>query len=103
VLKRKFIQALVTDNPFVDKSYTHQLEISEDEITKQRLLHGNFEYDDDDTLIFTKNLVDSMYIPKPNASKEYFLTIDAARKGKDYTVAMVWKGFEVIETITIKE
>ena len=103
VLKRKFIQALVTDNPFVDRSYTHQLEISEDEITKQRLLYWNFEYDDDPTLIFNKTIVDNLYISKPNDNSIHYITCDVARQGKDYTVIMVWKWLEVIDTITIKQ
>ena len=41
---RCFIPALATDNEFVPKSYIEQLEKA-DEVTKQRLLYGNFDYD----------------------------------------------------------
>jgi hypothetical protein len=41
----KFIAALPSDNPYVPKSFFDNLETA-DETTKQRLLHGNFDYDD---------------------------------------------------------
>jgi hypothetical protein len=42
---RKFVKATVKDNPYISKEYIEQLERS-DEMTKQRLLYGNFDYDD---------------------------------------------------------
>jgi hypothetical protein len=43
---RKFIAALPSDNPYVPESFFKNLETA-DEVTKQRLLYGNFDYDDD--------------------------------------------------------
>jgi hypothetical protein len=40
-----FIPALATDNPHLDENYITQLQRA-DEITRQRLLFGNFDYDD---------------------------------------------------------
>jgi hypothetical protein len=40
-----FIPALATDNKKLPKTYIEQL-MRSDEVTKQRLLYGNFEYDD---------------------------------------------------------
>lgn len=99
ILKRKFIKALVKDNPFVDKSYSHQLEISNDEVTKQRLLYWNFEYDDDPTLLFSQQILDKVYYDSNNAlppsiydlDDTCYMTIDAARMWKDLTVIMIWR------------
>jgi hypothetical protein len=102
ILKRKFTKALVTDNPFVDKNYTHQLEISSDEVTKQRLLYGNFEYDDDPTLLFSKEIVDNLYEWLLKTDDTCFLTVDAARRGKDLTVIMLWKWLDVVEINSIQ-
>lgn len=43
---RKFIQALVTDNEDIDSNYVENLQ-KLDKASKERLLHGNWEYEDD--------------------------------------------------------
>jgi hypothetical protein len=49
---RAFIQSLLTDNPFQESHYRTNLELLESEDDKQRLLYGNWEYEDKpDTLI----------------------------------------------------
>ncbi len=45
-VERRFVQALAKDNQFVDPSYIKTLQ-SLDIVTKERLLFGNWEYDDD--------------------------------------------------------
>ena len=42
---KKFIQALNTDNKFISKHYITNLE-RQDEVTKNRLLYGNWDYED---------------------------------------------------------
>jgi hypothetical protein len=39
-----FIPSLATDNDYIDPEYITQLRNSTDEITKQRLLYGNFDW-----------------------------------------------------------
>lgn len=102
-IKRKFTQALVTDNPFVEKSYVHGLEISDDEITKQRLLYGNFEYDDDPRLLYDKQMIDNIFSGLLLTDMTPYITVDAARAWKDNTVVMVWRGLDVVEVHTIKD
>lgn len=43
---RKFVQSLVTDNPYISKHYIDNLH-KLPEVDKQRLLYGNWRYDDD--------------------------------------------------------
>lgn len=102
VFKKKFVRALVTDNPFVEKRYIYRLQAGTDEVTKQRLLYWNFEYDDDPTLLFSKDIIDNSFWEPLNTDDTYFLTVDAARKGKDNTVIMLWKWLDMIETFEIK-
>lgn len=100
--RRKFVQSLVTDNPHISSHYIENLTML-DEASKQRLLHGNWDYDDNiDALIdfdscndyFTNEHV------KPTGSK--YITADIARKGKDTTVVRVWDGLVVIERKSLK-
>lgn len=60
-----------------------------DEITKQRLLYGNFDYDDTPGRLFDYNALLNMW-DNPAINGEKYLSIDAARKGKDKTVIFEW-------------
>lgn len=44
---RLFIQAFVQDNPAIESGYTQQLELLDDKTKRERLLLGNWDYDDD--------------------------------------------------------
>ena len=44
---KAFIQSLITDNPYISEHYIHSLQ-SLDKVSKERLLFGNWEYDDND-------------------------------------------------------
>lgn len=89
---RAFIKALVTDNNYLDDLYVNQLRNS-DNITRERLLLGNFEYDDDPAILcdydalcdmFTNNFVPS--------TKVRYITSDIAMKGRDNFIITLWDG-----------
>lgn len=93
--ERKFIQALVTDNPDISKHYRENL-LSLDENSKQRLLFGNWEYDNDPaTLIQYEKIIDCFTNSFVDPG-ELFITCDVARFGSDSTVIGVWSGFRVV-------
>lgn len=88
---RKFIQALVNDNPDISKHYYNNL-LGLDENSKQRLLYGNWEYDDDpSTLINYENIV-NCFSNEFVSSGEKYITADIARFGSDSTVIAIWDG-----------
>lgn len=90
---RVFITALATDNPYLDPSYIEQLQNAE-RVTRERLLYGNFEYDDDPSKIFEYDKILEMfqddYIHYPK--EQNFISCDVARYGLDKTVIVVWEG-----------
>jgi len=92
--ERKFIQALVTDNPDISKHYRENL-LSLDENSKQRLLYGNWEYDNDpSTLIEYDKIIDCFtndYVDRGDK----FITCDVARFGSDRSVIGVWDNYRV--------
>jgi phage terminase large subunit len=94
----EFIPALVTDNPYLDEVYISQLRKA-DKITRERLLNGNFEYDDDPSRLFEFDALNDLFTNKPfnvnNEQVKCFLTVDVARFGQDLTVLMLWKDFYV--------
>lgn len=94
---KKFIRALPTDNPHLPKAYITSLERIKDRVTKERLLFGNWEYEDNDLALFKYDLIHDLYTNEIVASSDHFITVDVARFGKDRTVIMIWKGLEVID------
>ncbi|KKK97733.1 hypothetical protein LCGC14_2649800, partial [marine sediment metagenome] len=90
---RLFITALATDNTYLDPSYIEQLK-NADKITKERLLYGNFEYDDDPSKIFEYDKILDMFSEGhviETGAKRY-ISCDVARFGEDKTVIIVWLG-----------
>ena len=88
---RKFLQALVNDNPYMPKVYEENLR-KLDKVSKERLLFGNWEYDDDETNLFEYDKTVSMF-EKDNGHSDNpisYLTVDPARKGKDRIIIMWW-------------
>ncbi len=93
---RRFIQALPTDNKHLPQTYLKSL-LSLDQISKERLYFGNWEYDDDPaTLIDVDSIMDYWEADHVKAEGRKYITIDVARKGKDTTVFRVWHGWKCI-------
>lgn len=93
---RKFVRATAGDNPYLPKEYIEQLERS-DEITKQRLLYWNFDYDDTPGKLFRWDEISDLFsctVPKDDTT---YITCDVARLWDDNTVIIVWKGLEAVE------
>lgn len=90
---QKFIQALVNDNPDIDPSYYQNL-LKLDENSRQRLLYGNWEYDDDPaTLISFDKIQDCFTNDFETLKGEKFITADIARLGSDKIVILLWDGW----------
>lgn len=95
---RKFIQALPSDNPHTPKDYIEELEKA-DEITRQRLLFGNFDYDDELLKFFTWTKILEIYSNSWVAEGKGYITADVAEFGADLIVIIRWSGFRIKEII----
>lgn len=90
---RAFIPSLVTDNRrHVESAYIENLKRA-DKTTRERLLYGNFEYDDDPSKLFEIDMITDLFTNKAKESDEKFLSVDVARFGGDKTVLTIWRGF----------
>ena len=97
---RQFIPALATDNKYIDPEYIIQLENS-DEITRQRLLFGNFEWSTDEGKMFRYDEITDLFTTNIDEKLSVmFLTCDVARLGNDKTVIWIWRGYECIKIIS---
>jgi len=97
--QKRFIQALPNDNKRLQAGYLDMLSRTLNKNQKERLLLGNWEYDDDPTAmceydnilgIFTNDHI------KENGKKT--VTIDVARFGSDKAIVCVWDGMVLFET-----
>ena len=95
---RKFIPALVGDNPYIPKHYIDNLN-KLDEVSRQRLLFGNWEYDDDPARLFEYEHILDIFtnIYKHKVDDLYFISADIARYGEDRTIVYVWYEFEIVK------
>jgi phage terminase large subunit len=87
---RKFIPALVTDNKYIDPNYIEQLQKA-DQVTRQRLLFGNFEYDDTNNKLFRYDEVYDLFRSNIEKDNTMYISCDVARLGDDRTVICLWR------------
>jgi hypothetical protein len=95
---KRFIQALPTDNKKLDKGYLDNLNRVLSKNAKERLLKGNWEFDDDPNVLVDYERILSIFSNIPKRGDKY-ITADIARLGSDKAVIMVWDGWAVIEMV----
>lgn len=91
---RKFIQALVTDNPYISPHYIESLK-GLDKNSRERLLNGNWEYDDDPAALIQYEKILDCFSNGFVLAGDNYITCDVARFGSDKTVIGLWYGFRV--------
>ena len=96
-LHMAFIQALVTDNEHLDQSYIDNLRNLKDKAKRERLLKGNWEYDDDPSWLIDSydKLLDIFRNQGLRGDK--YITCDVARFGSDKAIILVWDGYVIID------
>jgi len=93
---RRFLPALVYDNPFISPHYIENLK-KLDKNSKERLLHGNFEYDDDPAVLMDYDSIIDIFSNQFNedSEAEFYLSVDVARGGRDKAVLILWQGLYI--------
>jgi hypothetical protein len=99
-----FIPALPKDNPSPEvNDYVEGILKTANRVTIERLIYGNFEYDDDPTILIPyENIVNcfsNIFVPEGKG----FITADIARYGGDKTVIGIWNGWRLIKVETINK
>lgn len=94
---RAFIPSLVTDNPSIAPEYIENLKKA-DNVTVQRLLYGNFDYDDTPWRLFSYDDLINLWT-NPLKWWDWYLSIDVARKWRDKTIVYRWEGLDIVEVI----
>jgi phage terminase large subunit len=89
---KKFIQSLIDDNPEISKHYRDNL-LTLDKASKERLLYGNWNYDDDPATLCDHDAIMDLFRNdhvKPNGHR--YISADLAMQGRDRFVAGAWDG-----------
>lgn len=93
---KQFVQALPTDNKCLSPEYLLNLERSLTVNQRERLLFGNWEYDDDPNVLIDYDAIcDAFTNDYVQAIGEDRISADLAMKGRDRFVAGAWKGLVV--------
>ncbi|GAB3994626.1 hypothetical protein GCM10028807_32640 [Spirosoma daeguense] len=101
---KRFVQALPQDNKRLPSGYLENLHRTLTTNEKQRLLYGNWEYDDDPAaLIEYESILDIWRNEHVPATGERYITCDVARYGRDSSKICVWDGWRVIAYYTFKK
>ena len=91
---KAFIQALATDNPHISQHYINNLHTL-DNASRQRLLYGNWDYDNDPTSLLEfeqiQDLFTNSHVLQDSTKKA--ITADIAMMGADKMVITYWSGF----------
>lgn len=89
---KRFVQALPTDNKRLPNGYLQNLERSLTNNQKQRLLFGNWEFDDNPDLLVTYEAVCDCFTNTANTDGTPTISADLAMKGRDRFVCILWSG-----------
>jgi hypothetical protein len=100
--RMKFIASLPKDNPYVPQSYFDNLETA-DETTKQRLLFGNFDYDDDPSALVDYAAILDMFTNDHVIGMKRYISADLAMQGRDKFIAGYWEGLRCHVDIDMKK
>lgn len=96
---RKFIKALMTDNPYISKEYYDNLLKMLSTSDKERLVGGNWDYDSDPNNLLSYDDINNVFVKGPSNIGEHYISADIAFTS-DAAVIMIWKGLDLIEVIT---
>jgi hypothetical protein len=95
---RRFVPSLLSDNPYVTPHYEAMLR-QLDTNSRERLLHGNWDYDDDPAALISYEAIEDLWTNQHVPKGKMYLTADIALHGSDRFVVCVWAGFVLIDLI----
>lgn len=98
---KKYIKAVITDNPFMDISYRENLYRTLSISDKERLINGNWDYNDDPTCLLEFPDINNIFIDEETVidNPTYYISADIAFTS-DNAVILIWKENIIIEIIT---
>lgn len=98
---KDYVPASVYDNPFISVHYIENLKKLSTK-NRERLLNGNWEYDDDPTKIFNYDAIIDLFTNEAKRGKKYCI-VDQSGFGRDSCMVSIWDGLFITEFLQFKE
>lgn len=100
---RKFVPALPSDNPDPKiQDWVKGIIAGGDLVQIERLVKGNFDYDDCDTQMMTTQTISKFLAGESKTGEgETYISADIALMGADLFVIVVWRGWHVLDIVLI--
>ena len=98
---KAYVHASVYDNPFISVHYIENLK-KLDKKNRERLLNGNWEYDDDPTKIFDYDAIIDLFTNEARRGKKYCI-VDQSGFGRDSCMVSIWDGLFITEFLQYQE
>jgi hypothetical protein len=97
---KKFISALILDNPFITDVYVNNLQNTLSLSDRERLINGNWNYDSDPNQLMEYETILSIFIDKKpiNDKHKCYISADIAFTS-DNAVIMIWEDLTLVEII----
>lgn len=99
----KFVKSLVTDNIYRETGSVENLASIKNDILRNRLLHGEWEYDDDPRRLMNVKALEQLFENRHIERGEAALTCDVARFGDDTTKIWIWQGWVAVDFVSLKK
>lgn len=97
---QKYLVAFVQDNPHIESGYIERLKRTKDKATRERLLNGNWDYDDDPTALCSYDSIiaifENNHVQKTDRKR---IVADIARFGSDKARIGVFYGWVLVEHV----
>ena len=90
----RFIKSLAPDNPHVGQDYIDNL-MKADKVTRERLLYGNFDYDDDPSVLCDYDAICDLFTNTHVKDGEKRISADLAMQGRDRFISGLFSGLRV--------
>lgn len=99
----KFVQALPTDNPSPEvEEYVKGILQNSDQTTIERLIYGNFEYDDDPNILIDYNSMINSFTNEYVKQDKRYITADIALTS-DLFVAYYWEEWRIEDILILQK
>jgi hypothetical protein len=101
---KKFITALVLDNPFITDVYVNNLQKTLSNSDKERLINGNWDYENSPDALMDYETILNIFVDEytPNEKSRKYISADIAFTS-DKCVIMVWDDLTLIDIIVNPE
>ena len=96
-----FIQSLYTDNPHIDhEKYRFALKDA-NKVTRERLLFGNWDYDDNPYKVYTYDNILALFTNPKQKDGEKYMIVDVAGEWDDRAIVTVRVGLTMVDYIIL--